>query len=165
MRFSNVLISILGAAALTLGAASTSQASGEHEGGHNNDFAFGQPVDGSEPDRTIEIAAKDSMDFHPRRIDVKAGEVVRLVIKNTGSLHHSFTLGSSEWHHHHEQEMQGMAVDKIAGHMRDEPNGIVVAPGETRELTWEFEQGGTVEFACHIASHYPAGMKGRIDIN
>lgn len=165
MRIRILIISILGTAALALGTAATLHAAGDHEGGHGGDFAFGQAAEGNEPDRSIEITASDSMDFDPERIEVEAGEVVRFVVRNTGSLHHSFTLGSNEWHQHHEEEMKGMATDEMAGHMRHEPNGVVVAPGETAELTWQFEGGGEVELACHVPGHYAAGMEGLININ
>lgn len=165
MRTENSTISILGAAALVLAVSATLYAAGDHEGGHGQDFAFGQPAESGTPDRSIEITASDTMDFDPSQIEVKAGEVVRLVVENTGSLHHSFTLGSGNWHEHHEQEMKNMPADEIADHMRHEPNGMVVAPGETRELTWHFEGKDKVEFACHVPGHYPAGMKGLITIN
>jgi uncharacterized cupredoxin-like copper-binding protein len=61
--------------------------------------------------------------------------------------------------------MQGMPMEEMAHHMRDEPNGLVVQPGETKSLTWRFAEGGPVQFACHIPGHYPAGMKGRIRVN
>lgn len=133
--------------------------SGDHEGGHG-DFAFGSPAKTAEADRTVEIAASDTMAFNPARIDVAAGEVVHFVINNTGTIQHSFTIGSNKWHAHHEEEMQGMPVDEIAGHMKHEPNGVVVPPGESRELTWKFKGNGSVQFGCHIPGHWPAGMKG-----
>lgn len=159
-------------------------ASGEHEGGHGDegghadggghqdghghggghDFTFGEAAPDAEPDRTIEIVARDNMRFEPASMQVTAGETVRFVVRNTGQLQHSFTLGSPQYQQQHEQEMQGMAMDMMAGHMDDSANGIVVQPGANDSLTWRFEKGGPVQFACHIPGHYPAGMKGSIDI-
>lgn len=160
-------ISILSLAAgmsLVLAFTTPAAASGDHEGGHDRGFAFGQPAKGAEPDRTIDIKAADTMKFQPDQIEVRDGEVVRFVVKNTGSLHHSFTLGSSKWHQHHEEEMKGMPVDNLSRHMRGEPNGVVVPPGETRAFDWKFENDGSTQFGCRIPGHFPAGMKGSIDI-
>lgn len=58
-----------------------------------------------------------------------------------------------------------MAPERMAGHMEDSPNGVVVQPGRTGSLTWRFERGGPIQFACHIPGHYPAGMKGGIRVD
>lgn len=155
-------------------------AAGDHEGGHDQaqqgeghdhgghahgggqDFAFGRAAPGASPDRTVEIVARDTMSYDPATVAVESGEVVRFVVRNKGQLRHSFTLGSPRYQRRHEQEMQDMAAAEIAGHMQDNPNGVVVAPGGTKTLTWRFERGGPVQFACHIPGHFQAGMKGRI---
>ncbi len=153
---------LIAGAAMTLQPSGPARAAGEHEGGHG--ATVGEPAESTEPDRTVEITAADTMTFEPSTIRVGPGEVVRFVITNTGTLPHSFTIGSDEWHQHHEDEMQGMDPDNLIDHMRDEPNGIVVPPGESRELTWRFADGGQVLFGCHVPGHFPAGMKGEIRI-
>lgn len=148
-------------------------AAGEHGGDHDDgghghqsehSFDFGAPADPSEADRTITVIAEDTMRFSPESVAVKAGETVRFVIENTGKLQHAFALGTPEGQQEHEESMQGMAAEMIAGHMKDDLTGVVVQPGETGELTWRFNADGPVEFACHVPGHYPAGMKGRISI-
>lgn len=164
------------AAALSLTMMATADAAGSHGGGHGHGsdgdggghgggFAFGSPAEPSEADRTVRVKAKDQMTFAPDRMEVQAGETVRFVVENVGSAQHSFTLATPAGQKAHEQEMQGMARGELAGHMQQEPNGIVVRPGDTKTLTWSFARGGPVQFACHIPGHYPAGMKGRIAIN
>lgn len=128
-------------------------------------FAFGSPAERSEADRTIQVKAKDQMTFSPERMEVQAGETVRFVVENVGSVQHSFTLATPAGQEAHEKEMQGMSQEKLAGHMQQDPTGIVVQPGETKTLTWRFAQGGPVQFACHIPGHYSAGMKGRIGVS
>lgn len=140
-------------------------ASGDHAGGHGDDSAvFGEPADPGEADRTIKVIARDTMSFEPAQVDVKPGETVRFVVENVGDVQHSFTLGTPAGQEAHEKEMQGMAMEDMAGHMDNDPTGMVVQPGETGRLTWHFDAEGPVEFACHIPGHYPAGMKGRIRI-
>lgn len=149
---------------LMLGAPAV-MANGDDGHGHSHGgFDFGAAAPNAQPDRTIEVIARDTMDFEPESITVQPGEVVRFKVRNVGNIQHSFTLGSPEYQKHHEEEMKGMAPDKLAGHMEDEPNGLVVQSGEAATLTWRFEGGGPVQFACHIPGHYPAGMQGRIRI-
>ena len=158
-------------------------ASGDHEGGHDDaghggeghgdeghhdggghSFGFGEPAPASQADRTVRITAKDTMKFSPDSVTVEAGETVTFVVENVGRLQHSFSLATPTAQREHEKEMQGMPMDQMASHMDDDPNGIVVQPGQTDRLTWHFTEGGPVQFACHIPGHYPAGMKGRIRI-
>ena len=131
-----------------------------HEGGHGR--AFGQPASADAADRTVEIVARDTMRFEPSEVEVDAGETIRFVVRNTGKLQHSFTLGTPAGQKAHERQMQGMSTDAMAGHMKGDPTGMVVPPGETRTLAWRFADDGPVEFACHIPGHYPAGMKGKV---
>lgn len=163
-------------AALTAIATPAAFAAGEHGGGHGDvsdghghggghEFAFGEAAPDAQPGRTIEIVARDTMRFEPAQVNIQPGETVRFVVRNAGEIQHSFTLGSPEYQHQHEQEMQGMALENMARHMDDNANGIVVPPGETDTLTWRFEKGGPVQFACHIPGHYPAGMKGRVHLD
>ncbi len=156
---------LAGAALLMLSAVAWS--AGGHGDGHGHGhggFSFGEPAQAGDADRTVEIAA-DEMDFSTESVQVEPGETVRFVVENTGEVQHAFTLGTPDGQVGHEEEMEGMPMEEMAGHMRDEPNGLVVQPGETKSLTWRFAEGGPVQFACHIPGHYPAGMKGRIVVN
>lgn len=49
--------------------------------------------------------------------------------------------------------------------MRFSPSHIEVKQGEQGEITWQFENSGTLEFACLIPGHFEAGMKGSFEIN
>lgn len=133
-----------------------------HDGNHG--YPFGEPASAEQATRTVSIKARDSMSFSPSTIRVEKGEAVRFVIKNVGELQHSFTLGTPSSQRQHEKEIQGMELERMASHMADDPNGLVVQPGETGTLTWRFTSPETVQFACHIPGHYPAGMKGSIKV-
>jgi len=165
--FKNGIIAVM----LTYGS-SVAFASGDHDGGHGDagdghgrtDLAFGSAAPAAESNRTIEIVARDTMRFEPSRITVAAGEAVTFRVRNAGRLQHSFTLGSHVYHQRHDREMMDMPANELAHHMDDSPNGMVVQPGQTGTLTWRFSRGGAIEFACHIPGHYPAGMKGKLEI-
>jgi uncharacterized cupredoxin-like copper-binding protein len=71
----------------------------------NSEFAFGEPADPADADRTIEIATLDSFAFEPAELTVTAGETVTFRIVNDGSLVHDFTLGDQATQDEHEAEM------------------------------------------------------------
>ena len=89
---------------------------------------------------------------------VPAGEPVTFVVTNTGSIDHEFFLGDEAAQAEHEQEMQA------GGMAHDEPMGIGVEPGETKELTVTFPEAGTILAGCHVAGHYAGGMKANVEI-
>jgi uncharacterized cupredoxin-like copper-binding protein len=45
----------------------------------------------------------------------------------------------------------------------DDPNSVLVEPGQTKELTWKFTKQTTLEFACNMPGHYEAGMVGKVN--
>lgn len=59
----------------------------------------------------------------------------------------------------HEQEMAEMG-----GMSHDDPSGVAVPPGETRELTYTFDHAGQTLAGCHVAGHYVGGMKATITV-
>jgi uncharacterized cupredoxin-like copper-binding protein len=47
----------------------------------------------------------------------------------------------------------------------DEAHMVHVAPGQTGEIIWTFNRPGEFEFACLIAGHFQAGMKGTVIVH
>ncbi len=52
------------------------------------------------------------------------------------------------------KEAGGMAMPK------DEPNAIGVEPGQTKELTFTFDEPGTTLAGCHVVGHYAGRHEG-----
>jgi uncharacterized cupredoxin-like copper-binding protein len=100
------------------------------------------------------------MRFTPRDIKVNAGETVRFFIKNTGKISHEMVIGSLADLKAHAAEMQ-----KMPGMKHSEPNMITLAPGKIGGLVWQFDQAGTVDFACLIPGHMEAGMVGKVKVD
>lgn len=123
-------------------------------------FAAGEPGDPKKPFRVVEITMTDgpgTMSYSPDKIDVRKGEQIKFVLKNTGHLAHEFLLDSFENNAKHKIEM---AKNPEMEH--DEPNGKRLEPKKADEVLWRFTKGGTFEFACLIPGHYETGMKGVI---
>lgn len=151
-------------------------AAGNHGGGHgmpshgmpghdmstmsNAPSLIGQPGDPAKVNRTIELTMDDTMRFAPSDIQVTAGETVRFFIKNTGKISHEMVIGSLADLKAHAAEMQ-----KMPGMKHAEPNMITLAPGKIGGLVWQFDQAGTVDFACLIPGHMEAGMVGKVKVD
>ncbi len=152
------------ALALALAAtAATSQAHGEAD--HKKPAAavrkeqkdWGIAGDAGTAKRTIQVGMGDDMRFKPERIEVRQGETVKFVVRNSGKLLHEFVIGTRT-----ELEAHAALMVKFPGMEHDEPYMAHVAPGKTGEIVWTFNRAGEFEFACLIAGHFQAGMKGRI---
>ncbi len=126
-----------------------------------NPTGFGRAGKPGDAARTVEVRMLDSLKFEPDTIEVKAGETVRFRVVNQGQLLHDFLLGDEATHAAHEKEMREMGSGH---HMEDRPNGVEVAAGEQKELTWTFAGPGTVRYECHQPGHVVGGMVGTIKV-
>ncbi len=127
---------------------------------HAEMFAAGEPADPKKDFRVVELAMTEgsgTMAFAPNTVEVKAGEQIKFVIKNTGALDHEFKLDSSEQIAKHK-----IAMEKNPEMIHDDPNGIRLEPSKSGEVFWKFSNAGTFEFACLIPGHYEAGMHGKV---
>ena len=145
--------------------------------------------------RTIDIVMRDNS-YQTQRIQVRAGETIRVRVRNAGELLHEFNIGTAAMHQQHQREMRAMfesgmmsATRKDAmagmdhssmpgmnhgamGHggmnhggaaMRhDDPNAVLVNPGQTEEMIFKFTKAAELEFACNVPGHYESGMVGNV---
>jgi len=121
--------------------------------------AWGIAGDAQAVRRTIEIRMSDTMRFSPDRIDVKQGETVRFVVRNTGQVLHELVIGTRK-----ELDEHAALMMKFPAMEHDEPYMTHVKPGARGEVIWTFNRPGTFDFACLIAGHYQAGMVGKVRV-
>jgi uncharacterized cupredoxin-like copper-binding protein len=121
----------------------------------------GGPAPADQASRLIEVSTEDSMAYDPPRIEATAGETVTFVVTNAGQAVHEFTLGDAAMQREHAEAMAHMP----SGMAHELPNSIAIQPGETKRLSWQFGQAGTLEYACHEPGHYDAGMRGQITVS
>lgn len=165
-------------AGLALSMSAGAFAAGAHGGGHG--ASSGEPGKASEASRTITVEMYDNY-YDPEEINVEPGETVRFVVKNEGSLVHEFNIGTPSMHEGHQKEMmmmvehgviQGGKLNQNMMNMdmgngktmkHDDPNSVLLEPGQSKEVVWKFTEKGDIEFACNVPGHYQAGMYG--DVN
>ncbi|MDO9237330.1 MAG: cupredoxin family protein [Aquabacterium sp.] len=153
MKTRNLLIAIPG-----IFLAMTAMAAGMHAGGHD-DEAIGKPGVASKVTRTVNVDMKDDMRFHSSNFDVKQGETIRFIVKNSGKVKHEMVLGTEkELKEHYEVMKKNLEME----HADD--NMVTVAPGKSGEIIWQFTKAGKVDFACLQPGHYDAGMKGLVTV-
>jgi len=149
---------------------------GGHGGAHGHGFdpAVGEPGELSEAQRTLRITMTENR-YSPKSIAVKKGETVRFVVENKGELVHEFNIGTAEMHTAHQGEMMAMMqsgslmpdhIDhsKMGDMKHDDPNSVLLEPGQTGEVVWKFGTSGEIQFACNVPGHYEAGMHGRFKV-
>lgn len=120
---------------------------------------WGMPGQAAQVDRTIEIRMDDRMRFTPETLQVRQGETIRFVHHNDGKLMHEFVLGTRQSLDEHAEAMLAHA-----GMAHDEAYMAHVGPGQQGEMIWTFNRAGTFEFACLVAGHYQAGMRGSVEV-
>lgn len=110
--------------------------------------------------RTVTIRMSDDMRFSPSRIEVREGEVIRFRVVNAGALLHEMVIGTRA-----ELDAHAEMMIKFPNMEHDEPYMAHVDPGKTGEIIWRFNRVGEFEFACLIAGHFQAGMRGTLVVN
>jgi uncharacterized cupredoxin-like copper-binding protein len=118
-----------------------------------------QPTQSSPASRVIKLTVNDRLRFDPASLSVRSGETVALTVTNTGKMAHEFVIGDQAFQDRHEREMAGQTMP-----MGDDADGIGLPAGATKTLTYTFRQAGTLQYGCHVAGHYRAGMKGKVTV-
>lgn len=181
MKTSNLLASTVTALAITAALSAPAVWAGPgHAEGHHGEGSpnIGQPGDAEAVSRTIEVTLSDNY-YEPEEITVEQGETVRFIVTNTGAFVHEFNIGTAAMHDAHQEEMMMMMehgvlepdsinhdmmkMDMGDGHTmdHDDPNSVLLEPGESADIVWTFSEATDLEFACNIPGHYQAGMVGQ----
>jgi uncharacterized cupredoxin-like copper-binding protein len=153
MKFNQIIASL----SMSLLATAT-LAGGTHAGGHD-DEAIGKPGVATKVTRTVTIEMRDDMKFHTDNFDVKQGETIRFIAKNSGKVKHEMILGTEKDLKDHNELMK-----KNPDMEHEDANMVTVAPGKSGEIVWQFTKAGKINFACLQPGHFDAGMKGYVNV-
>ena len=121
--------------------------------------SFGRTGDPKRVTRTVSIDMSDKMRFTPAELDVKQGDTVRFVVKNSGKVMHEMVLGSMKELAEHAELMK-----RYPNMEHEEDYMVHVAPGKTGEIVWQFTKAGEFHFGCLVPGHFEAGMVGRVRV-
>ena len=120
---------------------------------------WGIAGDAKSAKRTITLTMTDTMRFTPDVINVKEGETVKIVVKNSGKMLHEMVIGTAK-----ELADHAALMLKFPTMEHSEPYMVHVPPGKSGQIIWTFNRAGNFDFACLIAGHYQAGMVGKIAV-
>jgi uncharacterized cupredoxin-like copper-binding protein len=111
--------------------------------------------------RTVQVTMTDNA-FQPARFEVGAGETVTFEFVNEGRQVHEAFFGDESAQMDHSTEAMG----GDAGHSMDmdDESVVTVDPGRSGELTYTFDQPGTVLIGCHQPGHWESGMKATVTV-
>ena len=109
--------------------------------------------------RTVTIRMTDDMKLSPSHLEIRQGETLRLRAVNAGAVMHEIVIGT-------EDELQAHAelMKRFPGMAHDEPYMAHVPPGKKGDIVWNFNRAGEFGFACLIAGHFEAGMRGTLRV-
>jgi uncharacterized cupredoxin-like copper-binding protein len=97
--------------------------------------------------RVIRVIAGPGYAFSPSAISVARGETITFEVTTMGPTAHEFMVGPA---------------DAVAADRDGTPEVADIAMMQTKSLTYTFDGAGPYAFACHVAGHYEAGMRGTI---
>lgn len=126
-------------------------------GDEHREASYGKPGDPAKVSRTVQVDMADTMRYSPATIQVRKGETIRLVAKNSGQVRHEIVLGTIR-----ELREHAALMKKFPEMEHADPNQLSVEPGKTGEMVWQFTKAGTFDFACLQPGHYEAGMRGTV---
>lgn len=140
------------------------QAHGEAHHGNKADVIkeqkpWGIAGDAKDVRRTITVRMTDDMKLTPNHIEVREGETLRIRAVNAGAVMHEIVIGTRE-----ELAAHAELMKKHPGMQHDEPYMAHVPPGKQGDVVWLFNRAGDFEFACLIAGHFEAGMRGTLRV-
>ncbi len=136
----------------------------------------GGAAESAPPSQAITLVATD-IAFDMERIEVNAGQTIRLALDNQGVLEHDFNitripLSGETTVTEAAGEMAGhdMGNDDMGhddmGHAADEPAVHVAAPGGNQAgVEFTPTAPGEYEFYCTVSGHREAGMRGVLVVN
>lgn len=123
--------------------------------------------------RIVDVSMTD-MAFSPLSFTATAGETVTFRFRNDGKVVHEAVIGDADYQAAHSAAMMSGASGLSDGHGMDHgmdhggtgaASTVTVKPGKTGELTYRFDQAGTMFIGCHQPGHYEAGMQATVAVS
>ncbi len=122
--------------------------------------------------RTVELTGGDTMKFDKTEITARPGEMLHIVLKNTGAMPkiaaaHNFVLlkAGTDPADFSKEAFNARETDFIPPAMKSAviANTGLAGPGETVEVTFKAPaKPGTYTFLCSFAGHFALGMRGML---
>lgn len=120
---------------------------------------WGIAGDPAKVNRTVTVDMSDALRFSSDSVAVDEGDTVRFVVRNAGRMLHEFVIGTPD-----ELAKHAALMARFPNMEHDEAYMAHVDAGKSSEIVWHFNRPGSFEFACLVAGHYEAGMRGTLTV-
>lgn len=120
--------------------------------------------------KTFELTANDTMKYNLTRLEVNAGEDVKIILTNTGvmpkqAMAHNWILlkAGADAQAYANVAITAIATDYFPTQLADQvvAHTKLLGPKQSDEITFKAPaQPGEYPFLCSFPAHYAAGMKG-----
>ena len=104
---------------------------------------------------TVELGIEHSR-FDRAAIRVRQGTQVRFVVTNGDPILHELIVGPPALHRRHAEGTEQAHPSR--------PGEVTVEPLAAATTTYEFDEPGVLEFACHLPGHRAYGMLGVVEV-
>lgn len=105
--------------------------------------------------RTVTLTIHHSK-FSVSHLDVREGERVRFVVRNTDPIDHELIVGGTAVQLRHESGREA--------HHGARDGEVSVPLFQTASTNYTFDEPGELWFACHLPGHWRYGMQGTIEV-
>ena len=130
-----------------------------HDHAHSHDSSPVATTADAAAIRNVVIEVNDNMRFDPGTWQAQQGEVLRLIVVNTGKVKHELVVGQARELAEHAKSMR-----QSKGEHHHHDNAVSVEPGQSAILMFTFDKAGEWGMACFEPGHYEAGMKGLVQV-
>ncbi len=118
--------------------------------------ASGSPTDVAGPGVVrVEVGIENSR-FEMDPLRVQEGTLVEFVLQNDDPIDHELVVGDDEVHRLH--------ADGRERRHPPVPGEVSIAPGDRAMTFYQFDEAGSVVYACHLPGHVAYGMDGTIEV-
>ncbi len=124
---------------------------------------------------TFEVTANDTMKFNLTRLEVKAGQEVKITLTNVGNMpkaamgHNLVILKKgADAKAYVDAAVTAMATDYMPAALADQviAHTKLLGPKQSEEITFKAPtEPGEYPFVCTFPAHYLSGMKGVLVVN
>lgn len=124
---------------------------------------------------TFEVTANDTMKFNITRLEVKAGQEVKITLTNVGNMpkaamgHNLVILKKgADAKAYVDAAVTAMATDYMPAALADQviAHTKLLGPKQSEEITFKAPtEPGEYPFVCSFPAHYLSGMKGVLVVN
>lgn len=94
--------------------------------------------------------------FESPPITVRAGEPVRITLRNDDPIEHEWIVGTEEVHARHRTGTEP--------YHNSSPSEVTIPALESRETTLTFDEPGVYRYICHLPGHEAFGMTGTLKV-